>query len=88
MTGKKLAALGMALMVGGGLVAGATPAAAQATCSQPLYPVCSLVLRQVQHVLDEAERVPEYIAHVEQTAYTVYDWADGTVRCVVFQECS
>ena len=85
---RKLAALGTALMVGGGIFAGASPAQAQPTCTQILYPVCSLVIRQLQHVMDEVDRVPGYITYVEQTAYWVYDTADSTVRCVVFEECS
>lgn len=85
---RKLAALGTALLVGGGMVAGAAPAQAQVQCSVLIAPVCSLVFRQVEHVMEEVERVPGYVDYVEQTAYTVYDAADSTVRCVVFNECS
>lgn len=84
---RKLAALGTALVMAGG-VAGATPAQAQIGCSQPIAPVCSAAMRQLQHVMDEVGRVPGYIAHVEQLAYQLYDEADATVRCVVFKECT
>jgi hypothetical protein len=75
--------------MGGGLVAGAAPAQAQPIACGPLIsPVCSLVARQVQHVEDELGRVPGYITFVEETVYVVYDFADRTVRCTVFGECS
>ena len=78
---RKLSALGMALMIGGGLVAGAAPAGAQELqCGGLVGPICSAVGRQVQHVVDE-------VGHAYNTAYVYYEWTDATIRCVVFKEC-
>jgi hypothetical protein len=86
---RRIAALGTALLIGGGLVAGATPAQAQPIACGPLIaPVCSLAARQLQNVEDELSRVPGYITYVEDTVYIVYDFADRTVRCTVFGQCT
>ena len=83
---RKLSALGMALMIGGGLVAGAVPAQAQeldCRATTDLFdpePVCALVNRQLAHVNEE-------LGHALDMVYPLYDWTDRTVRCIVFGEC-
>lgn len=83
---RKLSALGMALMIGGGLVAGAVPARAQeldCRATTDLFdpePVCALVNRQIAHVNEE-------LGYAMAEVYELYDWTDRTVRCVVFQQC-
>ena len=82
---RKLSALGMALMIGGGLVAGAVPARAQ-TLKCPISdyfdpePICSLVNRQLAHVNEE-------VGYALAEVYPIYEWTDRTVRCVVFEQC-
>jgi hypothetical protein len=84
---RKLYALGMALLIGGGLVAGAAPAQAQPnpwewiSCGQLIEPVCEAAARQLQHAQEE-------IGHAYNAVYEYYDYADRTVRCVVFGQCS
>lgn len=83
---RKLYALGTALLIGGGLVAGAAPAQAQPnpwemiSCGPLIDPICATVGRQLQHAEEE-------ISHAYGTAYTYYETVDRTVRCVVFNEC-
>lgn len=80
---RKLGALGMTLVIGGGLVAGAAPAQAQdptIACGQLIRPICEAAARQVQHAIDE-------VNHAYNSAYVYYEYADATVRCVVFKEC-
>lgn len=77
---RKLYALGTALLIGGGLVAGAAPARAQIQCGPLISPICATVIRQVQHAEEE-------LGHAVDTAYEYYDTVDRTVRCVVFEEC-
>lgn len=74
------------MLIGGGLVAGAAPAQAQPidpgmiSCGTLIAPICSAAGRQVQHALEE-------VGHAYNAAYTYYEYVDGTVRCVVFQQC-
>ncbi|HYO60674.1 MAG TPA: hypothetical protein VEU29_02110 [Actinomycetota bacterium] len=82
---RKLSALGTALLISGGLVAGAAPAQAQPdpgtiSCGTLIAPICSAAGRQIQHALEE-------VGHAYDAAYTYYEYADRTVRCVVFKEC-
>lgn len=79
---RKIAALGTALLIGGGLVAGAAPARAQelnCTIIDP-DPVCPFVNRQIAHVNEE-------LGYALDEAFVWYDWADRTIRCVVFDQC-
>ena len=86
---RKIAVLGTALLIGGGLVGGAAPARAQdIECGTLIMPVCAAAVRQLQNIEEELGHVPEYIQHVYDTAYALYDTADRTVRCVVFQQCT
>ncbi len=86
---RKIAALGTALLIGGGLVAGAAPAQAQdIECGTLTDPVCAAVFRQLQNIEEELGHVPGYIQHAYNTVYALYDTADRTVRCVVFQQCT
>lgn len=87
---RKLYALGTALLIGGGLVAGAGAAPAQAQdieCGTLIEPVCAAAVRQLQNIEEELGHVPEYVQHAYDTAYALYNTADRTVRCVVFQQC-
>ena len=80
---RKLSALAMSLMIGGGLVAAAAPAHAQdptIACGQLIAPICEAAGRQIQHVIEE-------VGHTYDAAYTYYEYTDATIRCVVFKEC-
>ena len=80
---RKLSALGVALMIGGGLVAGAAPARAQVLYCHSVMdpdPVCPFVNRQLAHVEQELD-------YALDTVYPIYEWTDRTVRCVVFEQC-
>lgn len=89
---RKITSLGAALLIGGGLVAGAAPAGAQPIpvfeCGTLIEPACAAASRQLQNVYEELGHVPGYVQHAYDTAYALYNTADRTVRCVVFGECS
>lgn len=86
---RKIAALGMTALLGGGLVAGAAPAHAQdIECGTITDPFCAAAARLVQDVEEELGYVPQYIQHAIDTAEGVYNTADRTIRCVVFGDCS
>ena len=82
---RKLSALGAALLIGGGLVAGAAPARAQELNCNFMEPppnlVCDPVNRQLAHVNEE-------LGYALDTVYVFYDLADRTVRCRVFGDCA
>ncbi len=87
---RKLGTLGSVLvLVGGGLLGSAAPAAAETDlCSNPTFTTtCELVQRNVQHVRDELDRVPGYVDEVRTKVLEVYDTATGIVRCIISGEC-